>query len=175
MNFRKRYELVLAVHFQSRGFAFVLFEGWLSPVDWGVYEPRGTEKNARCLDRFRSLLELHTPDILLLQDMSDRGTSRAKRIRELNRSAAEFAEKSGMLVRAYSRAQVIECFEELGAVTKHRIAETIANHIPALDLSLPPTRRSWMSEDARMGIFDAAALAWLFFQSIGKREGRAKE
>lgn len=90
-------------------------------------------------------------------------------------ASAHCSEKSGMLVRAYSRAQVIECSEELGAVTKHRIAETIANHIPALTLSLPPTRKSSMSEDARMGIFDAAALTWLFFQSIGSREGRAKE
>jgi hypothetical protein len=52
-------------------------------------------------------------------------------------------------------------------MTKHRIAEMIAKHIPALNLYVPPARKSWMSEDARMGIFDAAALAWMFFHSIG--------
>ena len=82
--------------------------------------------------------------------------------------AAELADQRGMLVRTYSRAQVIEYFEELGAMTKHRIAETIAKHIPALNLYVPPARKPWMSEDARMGIFDAAALAWMFFQSIDR-------
>ena len=53
-----------------------------------------------------------------------------------------------------------------GATTKQRIAETIANHIPALNLYVPPARRPWMSEHARMGIFEAAALAWMFFHSV---------
>jgi hypothetical protein len=54
-------------------------------------------------------------------------------------------------------------------VTKHKIAEAIAKHIPALDLYVPPARKPWMSENARMGIFDAAALAWLFFDSLSDR------
>ncbi|ANV99329.1 hypothetical protein [Bradyrhizobium icense] len=112
MIYRKRRDRVFAIHFQSRGFAFVLFESWLSPVDWGVYDARGADKNARCLDRIESLLALHTPDVLVLQDMSATGTHRATRIRELNRDAAELASQRGMLVRTYSRAQIIECFEE---------------------------------------------------------------
>jgi hypothetical protein len=70
----------------------------------------------------------------------------------------------------YSRAQVIEQFEERGATTKQRIAETITKHIPALGLYVPKARKPWMSEDARMGIFDAAALAWVFFHSINGDE-----
>ena len=167
---RKRYDLVLAIHLQSRGFAFVLFEGWLSPVDWGVFEARGAGKNARCLTRIASLLELHTPYVLVLQDTSERGTRRANRIRELNRRVAELAGQHDMLVRTYSRAQVAEYFEDLGAITKHRIAETIAKHIPALKSFVPPARKPWMSENARMGIFDAAALAWVFFHSISGDE-----
>lgn len=167
---RRRHDLALAIHLQSRGFAFVLFEGSLAPVDWGVYEARGSEKNSRCLDRIESLIALHTPDVLVLQDMSESGTRRARRIRELNQEATELADRFGMLVRTYSRAQVIECFEEFGTVTKQGIAETIVKHIPALNLYLPSARRPWMSEDARMGIFDAAALAWMFFQSVDKQD-----
>jgi hypothetical protein len=77
---RKRYDLVFAIYIQSRGFAFVLFEGWLASVDWGVFKARGAGKNARCLTRIASLLELHTPYVLVLQDMSERGTRRANRI-----------------------------------------------------------------------------------------------
>ena len=162
----RRYDLVLAIHLQSRGFAFVLFEGWFAPVDWGVQEARGQKKNARSLTQIASLLTLHTPDVLVLQDMSGRGTLRAPRIQELNRRIAELADQRGIVVRTYSRTQVLDYFAELGAVTKHRVAETIAKHIPALNLYVPPTRKAWMSEDARMGIFDAAALAWMFFRSI---------
>lgn len=102
--------------------------------------------------------------------MSERGTGRARRIRELNRRAAELADQRGVRVKTYSRTQVIEYFAELGAVTKHKIAEAIAKHIPALDLYVPPARKPWMSENARMGIFDAAALALMFFHSISADE-----
>jgi hypothetical protein len=71
-----------------------------------------------------------------------------------------------VLIRTYSRAKVVEHFEEFGATTKQEIAQTIAKHIPALNLYVPPARKPWMSQDARMGLFDAAALAWMFFQSI---------
>jgi hypothetical protein len=162
---QRRYDLVLAIHLQSRGFAFVLFEGWFAPVDWGVHEARGANKNARSLTRIASLLTLHTPDVLVLQDTSGRGTLRAPRIQDLNRRIAELADQRGIRVRTYSRTQVLDYFAELGAVTKHRIAETIAKHIPALGLYVPPVRKPWMSESARMGIFDATALAWLFFHS----------
>jgi hypothetical protein len=171
---RNRYDLVLAIHLQSRGFAFVLFEGWLAPVDWGVFEARGAGKNTRCLTRIASLFELHTPYVLVLQDTSERD-SRAHRIRELNRRAADLADQQGILVRTYSRAQIGEYFEDLGTVTKHRIAETIAKRIPALNLYVPPARKPWMSEDARMGIFDAAALAWLFYHSINRENKKPPE
>jgi hypothetical protein len=112
--------------------------------------------------------------VLVLQDMSEGGTRRAHRIQDLNRRAAELADQQGMMVRAYSRAKVVEHFAEQGATTKQKIAETIAKHIPALNLYVPPARRPWMSENARMGIFDAAALAWMFFRSInGDREAAA--
>ncbi|MEY9401803.1 exonuclease III [Bradyrhizobium japonicum] len=166
MIFKRRYDLVLAIQLQSRGFAFVLFEGWLAPVDWGVQDLRGADKNARCLARVASLVTLHTPDVLVLQDMSERGTVRAQRIQELDRRIAELADQRGILVRRYSRAEVIEHFEEQGARTKQRIAEAITKHIPALGLYVPRARKPWMSEDARMGIFDAAALAWMYFRSI---------
>jgi hypothetical protein len=162
----RRRNLIFAIHFQTRGFAYVLFDESRMPIDWGVYDARGAGKNARSLIRIDSLLELHTPDVLVLQDMSERGTRRAHRIRELNRRAAELADQRGVLVKTYSRAQVIEYFAELNTVTKHKIAEAIAKHIPALSLYVPPARKPWMSEHARMGIFDAAALTWMFFHSI---------
>src|SRR5438445_728739 len=110
-------EVVLAFCPQSRGFAFVVLEGVSMPVDWGVHEVRGAAKNSRCLKRIDSLLALHTPNVLVLQDMSEHGTPRARRIQKLNSLIAKLADHLGIFVRTYSRAQVLEYFVELGTVT----------------------------------------------------------
>ena len=47
--------------------------------------------------------------------------------------------------------------------TKREIAEAIVREFPELEPRLPPVRKIWMSEDVRMSIFDAAALAITFF------------
>ena len=126
---------------------------------------RRTDRATRHLKRIDALLRLHTPDVLVLQDTSKTGTHRAPRIRALNRRTLKLAKRRGIPVRTYSREQIVGYFEDLGATTKHRIAETIAKHIPVLSLYVPPPRKPWKSEDPRMGIFDAAALAWMFMHS----------
>jgi hypothetical protein len=52
-------------------------------------------------------------------------------------------------------------------VNKQIIAEAIARHVPAFERYVPPPRKPWMSEDARMGLVDAAALGLVFFQREG--------
>ncbi len=165
MKAHSRYNLVLAVYPSARGFAFVIFEGPFSPLDWSAREIRGRHKNQRCLVSVAALLERYQPDVLVLQDMSPTGTRRAFRMKELNAGIGELAEERGIPVCAFSRAQVRAAFEPFGHTSKHSIAETIAKHIPAFDRYLPPPRKPWMSEDARMAVFDAVALALTFLQS----------
>ena len=168
---RRRHELVLAIYVQTRGFAFVLFEGWLAPVDWAVHDIRGVSKNARCLERVDAIFALHTPDIVVLQETSEGMTRRALRLEKLNRDIAELAERRGIAVHTYPRAELRESFGyHYGANTKQRIAETIANLIPALNLYVPPARKPWVSEHVRMGIFEAAALAWMYFHDGNERQ-----
>ena len=164
---QKRPKLVLAIYFHTKGFGFVLLQGWCAPVDWGTPELQGRDRATRCLKHVDALIVLHTPDVLVLQDTSKTGTRRAPRIRALNRQTLQLAKRRGVPVRTYSRAQVLDYFEELGASTKHRIAEIIAQHIPALGLYLPPPRKPWKTADPRMGIFEAAALVWKYLQSTG--------
>ena len=54
-------------------------------------------------------------------------------------------------------------FSEYDAITKYQIATTIAQWLPEFEPRLPPFRKPWMSEDYRMSIFDAVALALTFF------------
>jgi hypothetical protein len=59
---------------------------------------------------------------------------------------------------------VKQVFSESGASTKYEIAVAIAQRFPELAPRLPRFRKPWMSEDYRMSIFDAVALAIAFFQ-----------
>jgi Holliday junction resolvasome RuvABC endonuclease subunit len=174
MNGLRRYAFVLAVYLNTRGSAFVLFEGPLAPVDWSVREIRGSRKHARCLARIVTILDQYLPDVLVLQDTSAQGTRRAGRIVKLNEAVAALAKVRGLPVYAYSRDEVWEAFASFGVANKQALAEIIAKHIPAFERYVPPPRKPWKSEDARMGIFDAAALALTFFNngSNGNRQVR---
>ena len=155
--------LVLSIYPTTRGFAYALFEGPMSPVDWGVKEVRGPRKNARCLDRISKIIERYQPDTLVIEDCFQKDSRRSARIRRLNRATETIARSQAIDVFSYSRPQVRQCFEKVGASTKYEIAHAISRLIPALSHRMPPTRKAWMSEDARMSLFDAASLAWAFY------------
>jgi hypothetical protein len=156
--------LVLAVYPNTRGFAFVLFEGPLAPVDWAVVETRGERKNEQCLKRVGKLLEQYAPDAFILPKITGGGMRRAKRIQVLNDRIYALAIDRGIKCFAFSREEVYSTFSYLHIVNKQVVAEILARHIPALERYLPPPRKVWKSEDARMGLFEAAGLVWKFFQ-----------
>lgn len=161
----RRYTLVLSIYVNTRGFAFILFEGRLSPFDWGIRETRGPKKCRVCLARITQLFDRYAPDALVIQDTSEQGTERARWICRLNTSIAALAKDRDIPVFAYSRDQVRGAFEGHGCPNKQSLAGLIAKHIPAFEQYIPPPRKPWMSEDRRMGLFDAAALALVFFRS----------
>jgi hypothetical protein len=155
---------VLGIYPNARGFGFALFEGTLSPLDWGVFETRGNEMNRRCLQRIAVLFNHQEPDILVLENMSEGGTRREKRIRDLNDAISVLAETQGIRIASFSRKQVRQCFGS-EFTSKQMIAETIGKRIQIFARLVPPIRKPWKSEHARMGLFDAVALILTFHQS----------
>lgn len=156
---------MLAIYPTGRGFAYALFEGSLSPVDWGIARRGGMRRNERCLRLIAALFLRYAPDVLILQDTSSAGTLRSKRIRNLNSAISEMAERHGIPVHCYSRARVRLAFNHLKSPSKHAIAESIAKHIPAFERYVPGPRKRHVPEDTRMSLFDAVALALTFFRS----------
>jgi len=155
--------LVLAIYPTTRGFGFALFEESLSPVDWGVKEVRQSNKNARCLEKIALLMDLHQPDIVVLEDTTVKGSRRSARIRRLTRAIEHLALSRSIETHRYSRRAIRMCFAQAGAATKYEVAQVIARQIAAYEPLLPPPRKIWMSEDPRMALFDAAALALTFY------------
>jgi hypothetical protein len=170
---RLRYNLALSIYLTTHGFAFTLFEGPLAPVDWGIVRRDGAEKNRQCLKAIRTLLQRYRPDVLVLQDTSWTGTRRPQRIATLNATIFKIAEELAISVCAFSRDRVRAAFSYVQPLTRHAIAEAIVKHIPAFEAFLPEPRKWWNSEDPRMGLFDAAALALTFFHSSKSGEQAA--
>ena len=137
MTWSGRYKLVTAIYLNSRGFAFVLFQGPLAPQDWSTVEARGEVKREKILTRVDALFARHRPDVVVLQDTSHTGTDRPHRIRRLNKAIAEAAKQYGFPVVFISRDAVRQHFAYLGRVTKDTIAAAIAKHTPAFERFLP--------------------------------------
>lgn len=169
-RYRNR-ELVLAIFPATKGFGFALFEGSEMLVDWGVKLVQGQRKNTQCLRRIRELIAFYHPEIVVISSYV--GSHRARRIQTLINSLSGVASKEGIPCNSFSRTDVQRCFSMRGARSKRQIAEAIARDFPELAPRLPPVRRIWMSEDARMSIFDAVALGITFFHSVQKRRRAA--
>jgi len=103
--------------------------------------------------------------VIVLEDYAGKGSRRCQRIQWLINDISQLAAKQKIRVRSFSRAKVKQTFGESGASNKYEIAIAIAKRFPELTTRLPRFRKPWMSEDYRISIFDAVALAVTSFKS----------
>jgi Holliday junction resolvasome RuvABC endonuclease subunit len=169
MTAPRPFSLTLAIHPVSRGFGWIAFEGPFSPYDWGLVVVRGADKNARCLRRAERLLDRFQPEILVLEAFEKRRSARADRIALLGRGLVTLAGERRIEVAIYTRGEVKACFAKVGAVSRQEIAEAVSRHVPALHHRLPKPRRPWQTENPRMALFSAAALALTHYQYVASR------
>jgi len=153
---------VLAIDPSTRGFGFAILEGPNRLIDWGVKETK-IDKKKRSLKLITELIELYQPNTIVVEDYSAKGSRRCQRVGELIRDISKIAVKRGIRVKSISRLKVKQAFSESSALNKHEIAIAIAKRFPELTPRLPRFRKSWMSEDYRMSIFDAVGLGYVFF------------
>lgn len=151
----------LAVAPSTRGFGFAVLEGD-KLVDWGV-KSVSQNKNSCTLAKVAELLSLYHPALMVLEEAES--TRRSTRIRKLHTKLVSLAKRHKIKVKLLTRAKVRGVFFADGEGTKDALAALLAERFPEeLKSRLPPKRRPWMSEDYRMGIFDAVALGlapWL--------------
>jgi hypothetical protein len=159
---------ILAIDPIHKGFGYVVIEGDRLLVDWGVAHVRGP-KHSGCLRRLSELVEQYAPDFVVIEDPAV-DSHRWARVRRLLQDVHKWGERRGVRVRMLSRRRVQLAFVACNARTKEEIAAAIAAQFPELAFQLPPHRKCYMSEDARMSIFDAAALALTL---LAGRRGRA--
>ncbi len=160
---QSKYPRILALTPSARGFGFALFEGQGTLANWGRREVKGNHKNITALSKVEELIAHCQPDVLVLEDTLAESSRRAPRIRKLSQKIIALAAKHKVKVALFSRKQVLQNFFADGKGSKDETAKIIAGRFPDdLGFQLPPKRLLWESEDPRMDIFDAVALALVF-------------
>ena len=161
---------VLAIDPTSRGFGFAVLESPAMLVDWGVKATRPKEE-AKTLAKVLEVIRHYRPEIVVLED--HRGSRRCERIQNLIDRICRLATAEGLKSRSIKASRVKDVFRTFRANTKFEIAHAVAQQLPELAPRLPPYRKPWMSEDYRMAIFDAAALALTYFHCRAVRSRSA--
>lgn len=159
---QEQYLAVLAVHPTARGMGWVIATSPLTLIDWGVIQAK-QDKNATCLRRITQLIDTFSPAVIVLRHAAGSSKKRVKRIQRLITAVMQLARTRNTEIQLVTAKQVSDHFERFGARTREEIAQFLASNIDALASRLPPKRKLWMSEDARLGLFDAVALAVSFF------------
>jgi Holliday junction resolvasome RuvABC endonuclease subunit len=160
---------ILAVALSFGGFGFVVMEGQKTIIEFGRRVADG-DKNAQSIAKMKKLLSFYWPDVLVLQDVEAKGSRRALRIKTLNRQIKGMAEKHKIKVKLISGKQLRNSLLGDPKGTKQEMAEMTAVQFPdELASRLPPKRKPWKSEDPRMDIFDAMALAVVFWMKGAKQ------
>ena len=153
----------------ARGLGYAIFEGPASPVDWGVSRI-ALAKRREVLDRVEVLVSWYRPDVLVVENFDGDRSVRRRLARNLSRDIESIGNAREIRVSSYSREMIRQCFSQLfQATTKAEIAEAIAKELPDLAHRRPPKRQLWSSQDARMSVFDAAALAVTHFYAENTR------
>ena len=161
-NENAKHKLVLALDPATGGIGFALFEGPRHPIDWGVKYAK-VRKNAQGLRNIQGLIDLYHPNVIVVEDYAGEGSRRCERVQQLIEDIKRLAQEKGIKSASYSLSAIRKTFAPSGAKTKYEIAKKIAEWMPAFALRFPRERMPWMSENYRMSIFDAVALALTFY------------
>ena len=157
-----KHEFVLGLHPSSRGFGWILFEGPLSPFDWGTSDIR-LNKNRRALAEVEWLLDKYQPRVIAIEAYDNVASRRSVRIRRLCQSTLRRAELRGIDIHVFTRDQIRLTFVHRGVRTREGIAAAVAEHVPILQTRLPKPRKIWVGEHPSQALFSAAACALTYY------------
>ena len=158
---------IVALDPTSHGFGFVVLENPTTLIDWGhvQVEPDAHEK---CMELIAQIITRYVPYAVVTEDWKSKESRRCARVRKLLEEVARFVEDSDARAVRFSWPDVKKTFSTDSTITKQEMAQKIALEFRELSYRLPPPRKLWMSEDDRMSIFDAAALALTYFHPEGE-------
>ena len=156
----------LGIEVTSTGFCFAVLEDTERFIGRGGREVHSTttgifiNKLSRVIDRYR-------PDVLVLEDPA--GSLKGKVVKKWLAWAEEYAHERKLKAVAVSKEDFRAYTSSYGS-KKQKMAMRLARLFPELADLVPPPRKTWESEQRRMGIFVALERALLVAH---KRQDRA--
>lgn len=163
-----RIRRLLAIDPTSRGFGYVALETPGLLVDWGTHAvAKRSHPVARA--RLRAIIRRLQPQCIVLEHYAAPQCRRSASVRSLLEAMEQWCNESDLAVRLIPAVRLRSWLGARGLATKAQTARWVAMCCPELAPRLPPIRKPWMSEDERMGIFDAAALALFAVETAGSR------
>jgi hypothetical protein len=111
----------------------------------------------------RRLLDRWRPSLIVTQKSPKPATLRLKKI---GAGLAVEAQRFGIPVRRVPEAAIWAAFGDGRRTTKFRIAQMLVERISFLAQTLPPLRKIYESQDYRLGMFAAVALALAFIAQL---------
>lgn len=171
-NNRALFNTALAIFPSKDGFGWVVFDGPLSLVAWGIStltKETGTpqQKNVRCMTRIEQFVSRYHPATIVLEAFEGPGTRRNPRIKQLCRSIVSLAAMDHTAVQIISRKQIASYFETTQPKTRYAIASAVASSLN-MRHRLPEKRRPWETEKTGMALFNAAALLFVHYGNPGE-------
>jgi hypothetical protein len=166
MNAAKNQKRVLALDVHPSHFGYVVFEGPNELLDGGVRSFRNGV-NAVLIPpamKIGVLLDDFAPSAVVYEKRESRGRKYSKTVAKILRET----EKRRVSVRFVTRRMVKRAFAGHER-NKDEIAAVLSERFPELAARVRPRRKIWKSEDYRMSIFDAAALAAPYFARYARR------
>ena len=148
------YITILAIVPKSRGFGFVVLEARGKLVAWGVARLYSAHQDEYLL-RLEGLVLRYRVRILALEAEKSRRGERAK---QMIAQATQLASSRRLTTTFASRKHACKRIG-LPSATKHELAARLAEEFPDLAVHLPEPRKIWQSEDQRMLLFEAMAIA----------------
>lgn len=158
MSGQRSQGLVLAVHPTTTGFGWVVFEGALAPVVWGIASTKD-KRNSTAMRRYETVLNQYHPSVVVLEAFKGENARRGARIQELAQTMSGFAANRDIEVAVYSREFVSRNIVGDARAKRHAVARAVVTVLPIFRRHMPPKREVWQSEDSRQCLFDAVALA----------------
>ena len=152
-NMKRKSLRLLSIDLTAKGFGFALLDAKLGLLDWGFSAMSAADDNVFVM-RLVARIDRGRPTALVLENFAPiKGRENALRRRDLVTGIAT----ERHIGTAHVSRKIVQ--RVLGASTKSEIARAIAGRFPELQSRIPPERKRWQTEDERMHIFDALALA----------------
>jgi len=164
------YLRVLALAPMNKGFGYVVTENLYRALDCGVTNIR-VNKVSRSLTRFEALLREYQPDMVVCMDTERCSSTMSQKILT---SVEKYCAAASRPLRRFKRDDIKHIFSNFGVITRYDIADHLIKWLPALEHVRPKRCAIWESEDPRMKIFDAAAVAIVFYAAHGVEINRTK-